>query len=824
MTSETDYLKRKLEREKQARKEAERILEQKSLDLSKANEKLRLINQNLEQEVQNRSEKLFESKSNYRQLVENVADIIYKSTAEGRFTFVNGVATEKTGYSEDELLSMNYIDLIRLDYKKKTQEFYYNQLLQKKDKSYFEFPIVTKSEQTIWIGQNVQFEFVNDELIEVFAIARDISGYKYAHEQLTLSEEKYRSIIENLELGLLETDPHGKVLKVYPKFTSLTGYNEDELLGKDAKLILLRNDDEINALTEQEEQRIRKIAGAYETPLYKKDGEKIWVLISAAPILNRDGEIMGTIGLHFDISERKKMEEEIRNAHSEADKARQAEQLFLANMSHEIRTPLNSVIGMAHLLYDLSSTQEQIDYLNALKHSADLLKGIINDILDISSIEAGKLEYNETDFILVDTISSITRTLQLKTQEKDVSVISNIDESLKGLRVLGDNLLLNQVLMNLLGNAEKFTEKGAITVSVKPLNLSKNETKIEFKVSDTGIGINKKRLNSVFEKYEQANIETKMRYGGTGLGLAITKKIIVFLGGEISVESELGKGSHFTVILDFKVAKIKTTEVDKTIDDAISNNYKNLLVAEDNAMNRKYISEVFKKTDITIAFAINGKEAIEKCLTQKYDLILMDLQMPVKDGFEATIDIRTLKNPNNNTQIIGLSAYATEEVRKKCKLAGMDDFVSKPVTPKRLRKLVNITDEVHVKPKTEALEDILDRNLLQELYFGDVEYAFEMFDHFLGVIEEQVQDFKIAINNEDLKEGRRLIHKINPSFAMVGLPALQEMGRKIEEACEQADKNKVDQLSNEFFSLLDSSLQAVKTEHSILKKKKEQNG
>ncbi|MFY0672084.1 MAG: PAS domain S-box protein [Bacteroidia bacterium] len=820
MSSEVDILKRRLERERLARKEAERILEERSLQLYHANEKLIEINQNLEEKVEKRSKELFIQEKNYQQVVENVPDIIYKADADGKFIFVNKNAEEITGYSEKELLQMHYMQLIKGDHVENVQAFYYQQYLEKVSKSYLEFPILTKEQKLVWIGQNVQYNYKNNgEIEEVFAIARDITEFKYANEQLAISEEKYRSIIENLHLGLLETDVEGIVTKVYPKFTELTGYAPQDLLNKDPKKVLLKNDADRQLVVEQEKLRIQKKASAYEAPLVKKNGETIWVIISAAPIFSREGEIIGTIGVHFDISERKQMEEDLRNARHEAESAQKAEQLFLANMSHEIRTPLNAVIGMAHLLYDLSSTQEQIEYLDIIKNSANLLKGIINDILDISKIEAGKLEYNESDFLIAELIKSLSKTFELKVQGKPIEVKSEIDDLLKNQVIKGDSLLLNQVLLNLLSNAEKFTSKGEIGLNAQVLNNTPDRIDLQFMVYDSGIGISPNRIDSIFEKYEQANQETKMKYGGTGLGLAITKKIVEFLGGHISVESTENIGSVFKVNLGFeKSADSAEAKIEVNTEKEQTKVYKDVLVVEDNAMNRKYLGEIFKRFDLSVEYAFDGQIAIEKTQQKVFDIILMDLQMPVKDGFEATVEIRNKLNPNHKTEIVGLSAFATDEVIKKCNMAGMNNFISKPVTPSQIIDLLNLRQQQPVIDSTGIdKRSRLDKNVLEELYFGDESYAFEMFDHFLGVADEQINQLKTTINEQNWKELRRLIHKMKPGFSMVGLPGLQEIGSKLETACELDAEKEILEISKTLFIEFDASIKDVEEEHKRLK-------
>ncbi|MBI1184130.1 response regulator, partial [bacterium] len=409
-----------------------------------------------------------------------------------------------------------------------------------------------------------------------------------------------------------------------------------------------------------------------------------------------------------------------------------------------------------------------------------------------------------------------------KVQGRPIEVFSEIDIRLKEAVILSDHLLLNQVLMNLLSNAEKFTDQGEIGIDLHLINENDEKMEVAFWVYDTGIGIENDRLDRIFEKYEQVNQKTKYKYGGTGLGLAITKKIVEFLGGTVDVQSEPKVGSLFVVTLSFKkgVNKLHTQQNLGVEPRFAHTEYKYVLVAEDNVMNRKYINEIFKNTPIEIDFAHNGAVAVEMCKNKKYDIILMDLQMPEKDGFEATIEIRTHENKNNSTPIVGLSAYATEEVKAKTTLVGMDWFISKPFTPKQLKSLLNIeTTEQQRKEKPTQQDNVIDYQLLEELYFGDAEYAYEMFDHFLDVIDEQVDELQSALDNNIWEEGRRLVHKIKPGFSMVGLPHLQEIGTNLEKACEEKDLNTIKVLFEQLIDQLKADLPHVRREHQNLKLK-----
>ena len=293
--------------------------------------------------------------------------------------------------------------------------------------------------------------------------------------ELTRSEEKYRGIIESMELGLMEVDLEHNIIKAYDWFCDMTGYSKGELEGKNAKDVFLV-DGHQNTLNQQDEIRKQGQAGVYEMQIQKKDGSLIWVLISGAPIYNLDGEVIGSMGIHYDISDRKKMEQELQLAKLTAEEARDAEKQFLARMSHEIRTPLNAIIGMSHLLSGMVTTPKQLEFTSSIKTSGDLLLKIISDILDISKIEAGEINIQEDVFNLRSLIHSLQKTFNVKVDSERIVLFTNVDARIENL-IIGDELLLTQILMNLMSNAVKFTEKGSITIgAVSYTHLRTHET------------------------------------------------------------------------------------------------------------------------------------------------------------------------------------------------------------------------------------------------------------------------------------------------------------------------------------------------------------
>jgi PAS domain S-box-containing protein len=609
--------------------------------------------------------------------------------------------------------------------------------------------------------------------------------------QFRESEEKYRGIIENMELGLLEVGNNDIIVRAYDRFCQMVGYTADELIGKSAAAIFL-DDELVPIVLEQNEKRKDGETSVYEIPLRIKDGSVRWMLVSGAPIHNLNGEVVGSIGIHYDISDKKRLIEDLAQAKRTAEESQMAEKQFLANMSHEIRTPLNAIIGMAHLLYDTQPTAEQREYLDVLKNSSNFLHSLISDILDMSKIEAGQIEVITKEIDLVGMIRTHQKAFEIKTEGRPIEVEALLDARLEGAYI-GDELLLNQVLNNLLSNAEKFTERGTIGISVKKLQKQGDDVLLQFQIYDTGIGISEDQINLIFQKFKQVNLQDRHKTQGTGLGLSIVKQLVEIMGGEIMVKSIPNEGTTFTFTLPLKKARANSPRVltpatpppIATNDANIQQMY--LLMVEDNVMNRKYLGTLLEKWKIKYDFAINGKEAIPLIQKTKYDLILMDIQMPIMDGYETTLTIRNTHNINQNTTIIALTASAMNSQKSHAFDVGMNDYLSKPFTPTQLlEKLMlykgNSMARTHQTVEVFAPENELNQSHLDEMYGEDREYASEMFGIFLSEIVPEIDTLPSQL--KDLSAFRKSIHKLKPTLGMVGLTGLLEQLQQIELDCD----------------------------------------
>ncbi|GAB5410100.1 MAG: hypothetical protein BalsKO_24650 [Balneolaceae bacterium] len=378
--------------------------------------------------------------------------------------------------------------------------------------------------------------------------------------------------------------------------------------------------------------------------------------------------------------------EEVKNA---LEKSTQAKSEFLATMSHEIRTPMNAIMGMTHLLQKDNPRQEQLEALNILDFSGKTLLSLIDDVLDFSKIEAGKLEFEHTEFELDKLIGTITESFKVMAVNKSLELKNHVEHDIQNV-LIGDPARLTQILNNLLSNALKFTERGTIDLNITKLSDSKEAVALEFSVVDTGIGIPKDRMETIFDSFTQASGNTKRLYGGTGLGLTISKQLTELQGGKLWVDSEEGIGSTFYVEMTFEKGKgdsiLNRGEV-VTPAQQEQLKGKKILLAEDNVVNQKVMRRFLERWEVEMTIVDNGKQAVEAIEKENFDAVLMDLQMPEMDGYESTVAIRSLSDPNKrNVPIIALTAAALKEVKEKVFAAGMNDFITKPFNPIELQQ------------------------------------------------------------------------------------------------------------------------------------------
>ncbi len=493
-----------------------------------------------------------------------------------------------------------------------------------------------------------------------------------------------------------------------------------------------------------------------------------------------------------DIAQRKENEAEL-------VRLQKAKEQFLANISHEIRTPLNGIAGMAGLLSQNPSPEERETYLNAIKHSSENLKLIINDILDLAAIESGKLNLEKIAFNLKDFLPSLISTFMYQAREKRIALDYHIDENLNKILV-GDPVRLNQILINLISNAVKFTHSGSIKVLCTAEREQKGICWVRIEVIDSGVGIPQDKLDTIFESFSQADASVTRKYGGTGLGLTIVKQLVELQKGRIAVTSKENEGSSFIVLVPYGIGKkgavTQSSPKNERALKAVNASQLVVLLVEDNDINRLYAKSILKNWQCYTDTAENGLVALEKIKNQAYDVVLMDIQMPVMDGYETTKAIRLMNSPMRDVPVIALTANATKADVEKCMVAGMNDYLPKPFTPDDLyRKLFidqKISPKHKIKSKTGAkvkpANQLYNLDYLRSVSGNNEEFIREMVLTFTQTIPPLLMEMKQALTDSDWPKLARHAHQIKPSFTLMGLTELRSNILFIEENSKASTK------------------------------------
>ncbi|WP_341901392.1 PAS domain S-box protein [Fluviicola taffensis] len=723
----------------------------------------------------------------YKNLVENSSDVIFICDLDGKFKYVNPMGFKLTGFDEEELMDTHFFKLVRSDYQKKLRGFYNFQVKNKIQSTYIEFPIICKDGKELWLGQTVDINTNSNGDIEFFALSREISDRIKYEKAMMRSEEKFRSIIENLELGLLEVDRNGIILKAYPQFCKLIGYSSEELVGQDP-LQLMVDDENRNIILDESKKRKQGNSSVYEIKLFKKDKTPIWVMISGAPYYNEKNEVAGTVGIHLDITKRKLMEEELKEAKLLAENSLKSKDLFVANISHEIRTPLNAIMGMSQLLEQGILNQKQHQFVQAISKSSENLLMIVNDLLDFSKLEAGKMDLTLGSHNIYETITDVANLWGYKIEEKNIDFSKNISVPQKNY--LYDATRLNGILSNLLHNALKFTEKGMISLNVEIVKEHKNKSVFLFKIEDTGIGISESQLAQIFESFVQAEPGIARKYGGTGLGLSISRNLIELMGSQLKVSSQLNVGTTFEFELTLEKQSESNSEKTKELIEVGLLKDLNVLLVEDNQFNQIMAHSILENWNVNVVIANNGKEAIEKIQEQEFDLILMDIQMPVMDGIQCSWKIR--HDLKSTTPILALTANAMPNDVKKYLDVGMNGFVLKPFRQHELYISIKnvlfpdmneknpVTNGVNEKMKSMYSDEICDLSNLTKNCLGNEAFMRRMITVAIQEIGNNIIKLEENLNANKPAEIKNIAHSLKPTIQNVANKQAFELVRSVE--------------------------------------------
>jgi PAS domain S-box-containing protein len=647
-----------------------------------------------------------------------------------------------------------------------------------------------------------------DVIIGYLLIGTDNTARKLVEEEQKKSDQRLRdqqfytrSLIEANIDAIMTTDPSGIITDVNKQMEALTDCTRDELIGAPFKSYFTD--------PERAEAAIKLVLSEksvtdYELTARARDGKQTVVSYNATTFYDRNRTLQGVFAAARDVTERKRVEAELQQAKAAAESASRTKSEFLASMSHEIRTPMNAIMGIADLLAKTALSPEQGKYVQIFRRAGDNLLNLINDILDLSKVEASQLELEQTGFSLHDHLEKVMEMVATRANEKGLALVCEIAPGVPN-DLVGDPTRLRQVLLNLLGNAIKFTESGEVSLRVTEDGNFAVPTALRFAVADTGIGIPSEKLGRVFERFTQADSSTTRRFGGSGLGLTISRRLVELMGGRIWVESGVGKGSVFSFAVPFEIWPSTNRPALITVgaDPEAQLPALRILLAEDSADNCTITMAYLEDTPYQVDIAETGAIACEKFTSGHYDLVLMDRQMPVMDGLTATRSIRAWEQANDRppTPIIALTASALKGDREMCLAAGCTAFLTKPIKQEVLLQAIKERSQITppiVKDESSRMDAVVAR---LNTKFADRIPAY------LLNCRQNVNFILEALNRVDLETVTILGHQMSGSGGMFGFQEITDIGAALEQAAQNADI----ETSRKWVSELSSYLDRVDT-------------
>jgi PAS domain S-box-containing protein len=770
---------------------------------------------------------------NARSLIEASLDPLVAINTEGKITDMNEALANFTGLTREKLTGTNFFDYFTepLEARNVYQEVFAKG-------SVADSPLTLRHKNgklTDVLFNGSAYKDEEGNVLGVVIVARDVTAQK-------LLSKYSLSLIEASLDPLITINTSGKITDMNQATVRITGMTRKELTGTDF----------FNYFTEPQKarevyQEVFAKGSVADSPLTlrHKDGKLTDVLFNGSVYKDDRGNVLGVVIVARDVTEQKRIATELTEAkvfaelatgiaeeqkiNSEkatriAEAAVKAKQQFLSNMSHEIRTPMNAIIGFTKVLLKTELTAKQKEYLTAIKMSGDALIVLINDILDLAKVDAGKMTFEQIPFKMSLSISAMLHLFETKIQEKNLELVREYDERIPAV-VVGDPVRLHQVILNLMSNAVKFTTRGKITISVKLLDENEEEVIIKFSVSDTGIGIPDSKINKIFENFQQATSGTSRLYGGTGLGLAIVKHLVEAQGGAISVESKIDEGSDFSFILSFLKTSAEADSETETMELHIENKNIKVLVVEDIALNQLLMKTILDEFGFKCDVAENGKLAIEKLGNNNYDIILMDLQMPKMNGFEATEYIRgKLKS---KIPIIALTADVTTVDLAKCRAVGMNDYIAKPVDePLLYSKIVGLVKKSVENDEHEDTESgeskkvrCIDLDYLFRRTKSNPDLIMQMIALYLEQTPPLILEMKQSLHEKNWNSLYSAVHKMIPSFSIMGISTdFENMAKQVQEyASTQKQTDGIPALVSKIENVCTQACIELKEEYNAIK-------
>lgn len=684
----------------------------------------------------------------------------------------------------------------------------------------------------------VLFSFSSSQFREsALADINEVGGYlkkitiRLTNEQRLASAEKlFRSLVRSMPSGLIVRERSEKITFYNLAAARLFGQRNDtsqdpNAVAKELK-ILHRNGETADQhklpsiVSLREGRKIRN----YEMKIIRSDGSYRWVSINSEPLF-RDGELTpyASVATFRDITENRKIVQEIERARHTAEEASKSKSRFLANISHEIRTPLSGIMGMTDILLGSDITAEQREQLLLMKTAEESLLDIINKVLELSKIESGNIIIENNTFLLRSTIKKAVLPLFMGKQSSDLTLDINIPEDVPNV-LIGDALRLQQVLTNLVSNAIKFTGRGEVSVTVSLQKHTAAGVRLCFAVKDSGIGIPEGELERIFENFQQVDSSFSKRYQGSGLGLSITKQLVEIMGGEIWVESTPGKGSIFFVTIDFMLSGGESIVCDQKVNVIPSHAYSlSVLLVEDNELNQKSIAYFLREMGHKVKIAPNGKAALEMLRQKHFELVLMDIQMPVMNGLEATRRIRNADSSlfNPNIPIIALTAYAMKEDVHHILSSGMNAYVSKPLSRDILAQAIgsvlhyeddqkrdfSAQQELSTYAPVESDEELTDFSTFIQDYQGDLDIAEQLLELFHRDVPGRIAEIETALGSDNLQHTVDMFHSLTNNLSAVRLYGLANISRNLEREALRGNAQRVEELFPGFKAELEEALE-----------------
>ncbi len=830
-----------------------------------------------------------QAEEEYRQFFEQSDSLLLIAGYDGLIKKVNPAFQQLLGYSREELHGARFLDFVapqdrertELEVEEGRERGYSNDFDVKVQNRYGELRQLTVSSTTSHdgecfyvIGEDItdkqlveqelahsaeQLLLVNKALESKNRLLEDArQATQAAHDvnatmltDLVQAHAKLEAITQSVPDLLYMISPEGKMIWWSSKLEQITGRTYEQISEMTALDFFL--EDEHTKTLSGIREAIEKGYASLELRLQTREG-LVPYEYNAVPMRSPDGELLGVAGSGRDMSERLAFEATVREAKESAEAANRAKSEFLANMSHEIRTPMNGVIGLTELALETELTDEQRQYLEGVRLSGNALLRVVDDVLDFSKIEAGKLDIQCVKFPLRSTVEHAVGTLALKAQEKGLQLKCDVAADNHSILV-GDPARIRQVLINLVGNAVKFTAAGEVAVKVELERKSEQTAWVKFSVHDTGVGIAPEHEQAIFDAFMQVDGSTTRHFGGTGLGLTISSKLIQVMGGALEVESEVGKGStfHFTLPLGIPpddtldvppspeaipgitghlggggegggdgncTADLHFTPLAEPVQDSLR-----VLVAEDNPVNQLFIGRLLEKSGHQPTIVTNGQEALEALGNQHFDIILMDVQMPVMDGFEATRRIRDSEQETaRHLPIVAMTAHAMKGDRERCLEVGMDDYVSKPIQPNQLLKVLyrvlrdempemeenggvaRDVDDSAIEPEAETSQDWSPRNRNNppsRLSSTDEEFLRELAGMFLEDSSQLMSRIRSAIDDHDAEELSLAAHTLKGSTGVFKDQASYEAAATMERVGREANWDRAEEVWSQLSESLD---------------------